>query len=100
MLKVTVRSKAVFGYSKEEQGLNSAEKSYAGIDLDEWARRFLSAMDTFFLPQYAVPACILDKQSYQSILEDKRKIASSIADSVEGIAEGTGGDAAARIVAG
>jgi hypothetical protein len=40
-------------------------------------------MDTFFLPQYAVPACILDKQSYQSILEDKRKIASSIADSVE-----------------
>ena len=82
----------MFGYSKEEQGLKSAEKSYAGIDLDEWARRFLSAMDTFFLPQYAVPACILDKQSYQSILEDKRKIASSIADSVEGIAEGTGGD--------
>ena len=49
-------------------------------------------MDTFFLPQSAVPACILDKQSYQSILEDKRKIASSIANSVEGIAEGTGGD--------
>ena len=83
---------AVFGYNKEQQALVGVEKSYAGIDLDEWARRFLSAMDTFFRPQYAIPAYILDKQGYQAILEDKRRIVRSIADSVEGIAEGTGGD--------
>ena len=85
---------AVFGYNKENQELKIAEKSYAGIDLDEWARRFLSAMDTFFLPQYAVAAYILASNHYRTIIEAKRDIASSIADSVEGIAEGTGGDQA------
>ncbi|MGH2436830.1 MAG: LysM peptidoglycan-binding domain-containing protein, partial [bacterium] len=67
-------------------------ESYAGIDLDAWARRFLSAIDTFFLPQYAVPAYVLAPKHYATIIEAKRDIAGFIADSVEGIAEGTGGD--------
>ena len=49
-------------------------------------------MDTFFLPEYAVPAYILASYHYKTIIEAKRDIASSIANSVEGIAEGTGGD--------
>ncbi len=67
-------------------------ESYLGIDLDEWARRFLSAIDTFFLPQYAVPAYILASEHYKTIMMAKSDIAGLIADSVEGIAEGTGGD--------
>ena len=38
------------------------------------------------------PAYILGSDHYTTIIEAKRDIASSIADSVEGIAEGTGGD--------
>ena len=67
-------------------------ESYVGIDLDELARRFLGAMDTFFLPQYAVPAYILAAEHYKTIVEAKSDIAGLIADSVEGIAEGTAGD--------
>jgi hypothetical protein len=65
---------------------------YVGIDLDELARRFLGAIDTFFLPQYAVPAHILAAEHYKTIMKAKSDIAGLIADSVEGIAEGTGGD--------
>ena len=67
-------------------------ESYVDIDLDELARRFLSALDTFFLPQYAVSAYIAAPGHYESIMKAKGEIAGFIADSVEGIAEGTGGD--------
>ena len=91
---------AVFDYAKDEASnqyvLKPATASYGGIDLDEWATRFVSAMDTVLLPQYAVPIYILEQQQvgsfYSTLLKAKQSIADAIAKSVDRIAENGGGD--------
>jgi hypothetical protein len=74
--------------------LQETTASYGGIDLDEYARRFVSAIDTVLLPQYAVPAYMLEKQRYSTILEAKLTIANEIAESVDRVDAGGGGDLA------
>lgn len=72
--------------------LESATASYGGIDLDEYARRFVSAIDTALLPQYAAPAYIIERQHYSTILGAKLLIANKIADSVDVIKDAIAAD--------
>lgn len=70
--------------------------SYSGIDLDKWARTFLSAVDTVLLPQNAVPARMLElggsglcnsgaNRCLQKIIDAKATIARAIAWSAESV---------------
>lgn len=66
--------------------VNPKAKNYTGINLDNWAQQCLAAIDEFLLPQFAVPAQIIDKSSYdtggqdylEQILLAKEKLASAI----------------------
>ena len=74
--------------------LKGITATYGGIDLDEYARRFVSAIDTMLLSQYAAPAYMLEKQRYSTILNAKLTIANKIAESVDRIDAGGAGDLA------
>ncbi len=57
------------------------KKTFAGIDLDVWARPFLEAVDQFLSPAYAVPAFIVDQTLgttyYRDVLDAKGEIAAA-----------------------
>lgn len=56
-------------------------KTFAGIDLDVWARTFLEVVDQFLTPMYAVPAFIVDQvlgtSYYKQVLDAKKAIAAA-----------------------
>lgn len=56
-------------------------KTFAGIDLDVWARAFLEVVDQFLTPMYAVPAFIVDQvlstTYYKQVLDAKKTIAAA-----------------------
>ncbi len=58
-------------------------KTFAGIDLDVWARTFLEAVDQFLTPMYTVPAFIVDQvlgtTYYRDVLDAKKQIAAAYA---------------------
>ena len=67
--------------------------TYGGIDLDEYARRFVSAIDTVLLPQYAALATCL-KAALFDHTRGELTIANEIAESVDRLDAGGGGDLA------
>jgi hypothetical protein len=87
---------SVYDYGEEDVGgvkhykLKEVTDSYGGVDLDDYARRFVSAIDTVLQPQYATGAYILERQRagahYSAILKAKLTIANEIAKSVDRIA--------------
>jgi hypothetical protein len=87
---------AVYDYGEDDTGgvkrykLKEVTASYGGVDLDEYARRFVSAIDTVLQPKYATPAYILERQRagarFSAILKAKLTIANEIAKSVDRIA--------------
>jgi LysM repeat protein len=66
------------GFSKD-----AVKKNYAGISIDDWAKRFLDAIDNFLEPDYAIPAYVLDQnfpgdKSLKIIQEAKQNVATAI----------------------
>jgi hypothetical protein len=61
---------------------------FNSIDLDNWGRLFLQAVDEFFAPGYAVPAFLLDNgNSIKQLLDQKKSIASAIEGTIDYIIE-------------
>jgi hypothetical protein len=87
---------AVYDYGEDDTGgvkrykLKEVTASYGGVDLDEYARRFVSAIDTVLQPLYATSAYLLERRRegahYSAILKAKLTIANEIAKSVDRIA--------------
>jgi hypothetical protein len=63
---------------------------FAGTDLDVWGATFLSAMDLVLSPVYAVPAQEGSLTDFDTIVEAKRTLATSIAGRVQYILDGGG----------
>jgi hypothetical protein len=55
--------------------------TFANVDLDKLAREFLSALDTFLTPRYAVGARRSEPDAYRQIVAAKERIAMAIAES-------------------
>jgi hypothetical protein len=72
-----------FDPSKGLVDAGAALKNYAAINLDEWGNRFLDAVDNFLLPQYAIPAYVIDQntgnESLKKIQDAKQVLAGAIA---------------------
>ncbi len=70
---------------------------HTGVDVDQWAREFLDAVDTFLAPEYAVGMAVLDSMNQtdylEAILGSKRQLASIIPNGLVNIfEEGARGD--------
>ncbi len=69
-------------------------KNFSAIDLDDWGRQFLEAVDAFLAPGLAVPAFLLDNgKIVQDILDSKEDLANAIEGTIDYIidAEDTSG---------
>ncbi len=93
---LTGRDFSVFDYGTAGLATAATSKTFASVDLDAWARRFLEALDTVLLPEYSVPARLLDigaagncressRRCLATILAAKKRIAEAITASVEPI---------------
>lgn len=77
-------------------------KAYAGVDLDVWAKQYLSAIDDVLLPEYSVAAQLLGMGTppcsangttcFEALTNAKKKIAAAIAGTIENLAQPGGGD--------
>lgn len=57
---------------------------FSSIDLDNWGLQFLTAVDSFLSPAYAVPAFLLDNGvSLASLLAEKENIANAIEGTID-----------------
>ncbi|MBS1913511.1 MAG: hypothetical protein JST22_16105 [Bacteroidetes bacterium] len=86
---------------------NPEWKQYDAVDVDDWARRLIGAIDTVLLPQYAMPGYLLDLgraaagpapadgivDGYiKRIIAAKESLANTIAGTVTSIHNEAGGD--------
>jgi len=54
-------------------------KKYSSVDLDDWGKQFLEAVDSFLSPGLAVPAFLLDNGvTLRNILDQKEALANAI----------------------
>jgi hypothetical protein len=59
-------------------------KSFSSVDLDNWGKLFLEAVDAFLAPGLAVPAFLLDNgESLKKVLDAKKTLAEAIENSVD-----------------
>ncbi|HVI49189.1 MAG TPA: hypothetical protein VM802_30255 [Chitinophaga sp.] len=57
---------------------------FSSIDLDNWGLQFLTAVDNFLSPAYAVPAFLLDNgTSLASLLKEKENLANAIEGTID-----------------
>ena len=61
---------------------NPVSTTYSGVDLDMWARSFLSAVDSLLAPDLASAIARLDPTSYAALMTAKEDIAYAISASV------------------
>ena len=61
--------------------------TFANVDLDKLAREFLSALDAFLTPRYAVGARRSEPDAYRQIVAAKEQIAMAIAQSASHVLE-------------
>lgn len=69
-------------------------KNFSAIDLDDWGKQFLEAVDSFLAPGLAVPAFLLDDgKVLEDILDSKEALANAIEGTIDYIidAEDTSG---------
>jgi LysM repeat protein len=68
---------------RSAQGLQAAEPvDLQGVDLDDWGKQCLEAIDRFLAPDNAVTAQAVDPTVYQQLLQAKHCLAEAIADNV------------------
>jgi hypothetical protein len=76
--KMAVQSYASgMGLSAEAQIRN-----FSGVDLDQWGRQFLAAVDHYLSGPYAIPAADLDENAYNQLIIAKRTLADAISASI------------------
>ncbi|MDB2556268.1 hypothetical protein N9X55_05980, partial [Flavobacteriaceae bacterium] len=66
----------------------AVSKNFSAIDLDDWGKQFLEAVDSFLAPGFAVPAFLLDKgKILEDILDTKEELANAIEGTIDYIIE-------------
>lgn len=63
--------------------INFVSKKFTDVDLDLWAREFLTALDEFISPRLGIATCRVDSESYSTLMAWKKSIASAIANRIE-----------------
>jgi hypothetical protein len=58
-------------------------KKFTDVDLDLWAREFLTALDGFIGPHLGIATCRVDSESYSILMAWKKSLASAIANRIE-----------------
>jgi LysM repeat protein len=69
----------------------SQPQSFRGVDLDLWLSGFLTAVDLFLTPAYAVPAYALSPTSTLAVVTAKQQLAKLISAGVKPVLEGETG---------
>ena len=73
------------GYTRG-QPLGAAQlASFTGVDLDGWARAFLTVLDLVLSSDYAVAAYTLDPARYHALVQAKHDLAAALRDSVTSV---------------
>lgn len=63
--------------------INFVSKKFTDVDMDLWAREFLTAMDGFIGPHLGIATCRVDYRSYSALMAWKKSLASAIANRIE-----------------
>ncbi|HEY6788133.1 MAG TPA: LysM peptidoglycan-binding domain-containing protein [Trebonia sp.] len=61
----------------------ASSKAFGSVDVDDWMRTALEAIDLFLRPAVAAPAWALNPAAFTTIVQDKQTIADSLAGRVE-----------------
>jgi hypothetical protein len=72
-----------------------ADQVFAGIDLDDWARTYLAAVDEVLSPAVGAAVAVLDGAAYRALAEVRRRLARALAGSLVPVFPALPGDAAA-----
>lgn len=68
---------------------------FAGIDLDDWARTYLAAVDEVLSPAVAAAIAVLDGAAYRALADAGSRLAQALADGLVPVFPSLPGDAAA-----
>lgn len=87
LLERTVNVRA---YSRENGFSENAtdQRTFTGIDMDDWARLFLEAFDTLLSPDLAGAVYLADKEALKSLLQSKKDLAGAIAGKLKPVLKG------------
>ena len=73
------------GYTRGQPLGPAQPTSFTGVDLDGWARAFLTDLDLVLSSDYAVAAYTLDPARYHSLVQAKHDLAGALRDSVTSV---------------
>jgi hypothetical protein len=72
-----------------------ADQAFAGIDLDDWARAYLAAVDEVLSPAVAAAIAVLDGATYRALADAGSRLAQALAGGLVPVFPSLPGDAAA-----
>ncbi|MET0397612.1 MAG: hypothetical protein ABW277_12355, partial [Longimicrobiaceae bacterium] len=72
-----------------------ADQAFAGIDLDDWARTYLAAVDEVLAPAVAAAIAVLDGATYRALADVGSRLAQALAGGLVPVFPSLPGDAAA-----